>query len=413
MSNLSDALDAIGVKQGTAVKFIGGAIGLAADLSGVGGVILGAVDLLTGKADAESNLLQDIFDTIKTEFKKIDQEAKATAIQEKLAHIGLAMKDAEGVKDNLPANLAANPPLSDAERIEEIGKCLSAADFFEDPANGNFLTVFSQEVYYEDPWNGRLGHSGDTPPDDLIFTTRYYLPAYLKALYILILAIGKLKPEFNTFYKDPLTKHRKKLEDVYLKAKEISGSRVPEDGEILTIRDLPLPFQPFYVVDGNGKVAETAWTLSGFPPEFFQVFGGIDIFTGANSVGNFPPLDPPTTGPPPPVAYFDFFRTRLRLATLKRVKDVYKALGLPEVVSAIQNLAQLAGDPPPFAVDESYWSLREFDRVLGTTLAGQVSLPPGISVSAKDVFRRMAILGGGSPQQSPLRFRDVLGSVTP
>jgi hypothetical protein len=127
-----------------------------------------------------------------------------------------------------------------------------------------------------------------------------------------------------------------------------------------------------------------------------RVVGIVDAYVGDGVLSSYPvnlfpnrlvgPFLP--TGDPPPREYSDFV-TRYRLATAKRLKNLYLLIGLDQVWSEIQNLKGLTGQTVEPFDGHLYWSLRD---VVDDLNADGLPPPPD-DLSLFDAVQRLARIG--------------------
>jgi hypothetical protein len=178
-----------------------------------------------------------------------------------------------------------------------------------------------------------------------VFVYAYSLPLYLYAVDIFLAVAGSLDPNFIANYTNVLrqaaallrSKHDKILQDGLTPL-------FPYDWTQDTPPELN-PAQPGYRADGGILVIE---------------YGAVEKFSGYSSIGANFRLDRGALV----IADYYFALRKLQLRVLKRMKDVYVAVGLSRVWEVINKLNALVGDPPmprPSFVD---WSLRECVRAV-------------------------------------------------
>jgi hypothetical protein len=406
MSNLSDLLKNLQVKDGAAVQLAGNALGTLADLAGgIGGAasaISGAIDLITNKQDEMVQKLDEVLNEIHNDFGELKAEQRAQHILDRLNNLDPAIADALKVFQTLKADLAAQPPLPEFARLEQIQTCLGAVDLLNN--DDKWKTNFFDEIYYSDPWSGDIKPDPDT--DGLAFSKRFILPQFLRVLYLFETVGLALEPDFLAKFRESTFEGAEgfvaRLQKVYdVSLEGIVPIRTPKREELFI--EVPLEHEYQTISDGKGgEFLANAWN-GGIPstmaPEFFQMYGAVDKYAGFNSVGNFPPLPVPfpDTNPPPDEEYFARFFARHSLSTSKRVKEVYAGLGLGDLRTTINTLRRLLGDAPLGDFDANlYWSLRDTISALGDAAAVPSTSP---DLSLFDTVKRMNIIGNVDTSQ--------------
>lgn len=359
MSNLSEALNAIGVSDGTAVKAIGAGLGLLADLSGGVSAITGVIGLFVGGGDQTAAQLGAIQQSIAAGFAQLGAEQRAQHILDRLNSLDPAIAQAQTDLDQLPDVLAQQPPVSEEVRLRMIGECLFAANQLD--RDDKWQTNSLDEIYYNDPWTGT--QAPPTNADGLAFSKRYVLPQFLQTYYVLGVAGTALEANFQQNYAGPLQRFVSRMLWAYNTS--VQG--------IVSIREPQV--EELYHVSGDGYsnalggLTFSAWAMNQglFDYEFFQLYGAVDVYSGFSSVHNFPPLPLPVpdTNPPPLPDYLANVYTRIRLSTQKQWKAVYVGIGLADLRVVVNKLQNQLVIPAIGAFDENlYWSMRSITDTL-------------------------------------------------
>jgi hypothetical protein len=330
----------------------------------------------------------------------------ADNIRNRLEAFAPPVAQAQAVLDSLPKILTESPPVTQEFRIAQVELCLDALNqFIQDVA---WLTNFYDELYYSDD---RVGAIAPSPgASGLVFSTRYILPDYLGALYVFVVVTKALFGSLLN-YLVPLRRYRDRLQWVHDTATAgITELPFPSADEVWSYNLKP------YLLDNNGFM-RSPWsygvTLRGWPLALpdenggYQWYGAVDEYTGYNSLGSYPGILPPASYPPDNQFNQQFF-AKLRLASLKRWKDVYIGLGLPVVWQTINTLDDLVGDPHLPEADRSGWSLRELDRTLGP-----VHLPANVNqgIPVSMIVGTLAMLRGQDPERRPLSLREQVNAL--
>jgi hypothetical protein len=216
-SNTGIALKQVFGINSDAADHIGSLVGAVADVSGAVGAAVAIADLFISQPDP----LQPILDTLQQDFAQLYAILEARFNDEDWKNLAALVKDAESVLQILDGLVNANPPLTDAQRLDHIATCLAPLNALSDgsthPPSPFFLAVYSDQVYWTDAgvylqanvqpimnpnpphdetWQelGTIGVGYGTqappaPPDNQVFSYLYVLPYYLKAVFILT-AVG-------------------------------------------------------------------------------------------------------------------------------------------------------------------------------------------------------------------------------
>jgi hypothetical protein len=163
-----------------------------------------------------------------------------------------------------------------------------------------------------------------------------------------------------------------------------TGYLGPSSWEVATVAPgepnaWPPPFPQIIYPPGAGFSEYVCLYTPPYPTDFTRPFGAVNIYSGYGSVASYPdPLPdlppgpvggfPPSHGGPsafPPPDWCLGFYGKYLLRTVKRIKDVYRGVGLPDVVNTVNRLRALVGDPPMPEPGFASWSLREVYSLLG------------------------------------------------
>lgn len=424
MSNLSDLLNGLNVKQSNALGVAGSLMGLAADVSGAAGLLSIASALLGRDKSAE---LEGALQNIKREIQKVLEGVADTNwrgrwddINNRLEHIDNAMADPLSVLDSLPDDLTAQPPLSSADRSERVQKCDFALERLRPPDFWHLPSI--DPDYYKDAWNGLVspqvfegrGEPPPPPPVDVFYDT-YILQQYLRAIAIYLLVLRAFFPleQILQNHGGNIRRHADLLKEVHDTAK--AG---------IVYMAVPFDFPPDgdAIPWGGGSIYNSvpSWTL-GLPPaayyddsiKYYQPFGAAYMFAGVSAFDKFPPypdgryLDASTLVP---------MAAKIAFASRARWKDVYLAIGLAGVWDIINQLLQFLGEAQlPGRDPGRWWSLREVHSLLTRPIwlhnhSGELS--DGTYDAGARIIGRDTI--GGLSQLSGLPVRDpqrLLGKV--
>jgi hypothetical protein len=414
MSNLTELIDnlnKIGTNQFNSVSTAGSAIGFAADLGGGVGAVLAVIGLLENKDSDIGVALQGILAAI----EQVIAEQHAQNILSRLRAIDEQIANAETTLQLLPGFLAQVPPPSQEVRDAQISACTTALNNLI--RSDQWQTVFLDETYYQDDRVGVI--SPQQTASGLVFTTRYVLPQCLRAVYILLVVTIGYEGSTDTISK-PLSECATALRTYHDQASAgIAGTALmPKRDEIWAFASVG---GGDYLVDENGFLESPwsygmnllEWDSAGGvgtpvpdPDGGYQWYGAVDRHTGFSSLGSYPGILPPGSARPDE-QFFAQFEAKLRLATLKRWKDVYSGLGLPALWQTIGLLCDATQTPRPQGVDRSFWSLRELAQTLGP-----VHLPHNPNtINASATLGTLTELRGHDQAARPLSMREQLDAL--
>jgi hypothetical protein len=386
LSNLNEFLNAVAGKneEGTAkaastVAIIGSGIGVLADLSGAIGFIplaISLIDMVTGNDKS----LDDVLNAMTRLFAELNAEVRAGQILERMRDLANTMADSQAVLQQLPTMVKEQT--SNDFRLEQIQKCLSAVINLTDvdDSGGKWKAVYGEQIYYSgDGWSYPMAPQPDV--DDLVFNYTYILPLYLRSIYTLLTVIGTLTPKDLPLYSEAFRNCVVRLQRVHDTIVDgIVISRLPAAAELWKATDPNSVFEiykgsPYAASFPNGQfLGFSGWAggLGTADPYRvfgiawpFQIFGAVEIYSGANSITSYPPLDVPPSGPPPDDAWIAAVQGKLALRALKARKDVYAAVGLQEIFRVANNLRSIAGDPTLPEPALGGWTVLEIYRTLG------------------------------------------------
>jgi hypothetical protein len=418
VSNLTElvaSLNKIARGQRDGMNVVGAAMGTAADFSILAGVLGGpigvAVAVLVSLLVVLSQSATQDLDAIAGAIEEIIGGQRAQNILARLHALDLPVAQASSVMKILPSVLPPNPPLSWDARVSYVNLCIQALENFSQ--GDQWSTVYVDEVYYSDDRSGPIepDHAGDAA---VVFTTRYILPDFLRALFILISASAALEvpldPDVLRGYRDNV------LVQVYNQATDgIAFVAVPTPEEVYTGDPRDVDSSTGFVIS-PWSFGRTIWSWNppgeNFPdPDGgYQWHGAVDRYTGCNSVGEYPGVVYANIPSDPDPQFYPQFYAKLALANLKRWKSVYINLGLPYVWNAINRLSDLVGDPPVMkGAHRGQWSLREIHSTLGP-----VHLPENIDrgIPLSRTFETLAMLRRGAGNYGwPLSLRDQLDAL--
>jgi len=426
--NTAALLNDIVGKNSAAINTASDLIGTAADFSGAIGGILSVIGLLLNRGNQTQAELQDILNTIQSDFQQLGAQIKAGDIVQRLTNLVNDLSDAESASQNLTAEAESQPPLTDAERIVQIEKCTTALNALSPPVL--WALPFNDQIFWTDQGEYLVtvhsvtvdvGYGQQAPSADsngLVFSYLYVLPAYLYALSLFLTVAGALDSNLISDYGDSVIRPAADL----LKARHDEivgqpGAEPPVDGITLLSPGAWDGTTLALWVRATGE--EGAGLEPGVVPTTdpqgyawgVQIeYGAVDMFGGDSSMATYtislqglpgsppPGLNSVSTSSTDPTPYHKF---QIRL--LKRAKDVYQGVGLLNVWGTINQLSGLVGDAPLPRPTFADWSFRR--DIVGPA---NVSTPTGTSLLAIASF-----IKNTPPADTPSKtlwtsFRDLL-----
>jgi hypothetical protein len=327
--NLAELLNDVSGENGKGINAFSSLIGTLADASGAVASIIAIVNFFGGEPDP----LQPILDALQQDFAELYARLNARWSEEDWRALANEISAAESVLEILGDLVAAQPPLTEEQRLSYIATCLVPLNALSDasthPPSPFFLAVYSAQVYWTDSYYGN--QAPPAPPDDQVFSYLYVLPYYLKALFIFV-AVGKAF--FANF------------------GNTVQHQQVVTFTNFLTtVHDM--------IAGGITKL------FSGFPGKPLEPgtstlfeYGAVEKFSGFSSIKSSEwPIHILT--PVPTVQ-------KLQVRALREMKTVYAGVGLPGVWAAINSLNRLTGQNPLPPHAYARWSFRQALSVSGS-----------------------------------------------
>jgi hypothetical protein len=403
--NLSNLWKDINNSNASGLQVTAGVIGTLADLGGAIGFVQLGLSVIESLFDLDDEAQSDLA-TIEAGFNQLEGQISASDKLQRMRDVDQAITPAAGVFQQLPAILAADPPVTDDFKLAQIQKCIDAVLFFTD-SDVKWEVVAAEMPYYSDSWSGRLAPQAGS--DGLVFNYTYTLPQFLRAIYFLLTAIAALTPKSLNLYINILTKCLTRLQSVHetILNSGIVPYRVParEDvGKIYYLEPLGntntypggptgLAYPHVFTDDGSPTIYQPGadgWDPSSPYPHFFcrtdwvkkpssgsaqdginWPYGAVEIYSGANNVSSYSsdyfPHSKVDLSFWPQVAAGNFFGL-LSFRIYAKMRSLYISLGMPSVWQTINHLLQLTGQPLPSAPIYSAWQFADVIGLLGLTL---------------------------------------------
>jgi hypothetical protein len=360
VSNLGDVSNA----NSDATNIVGGAIGLAADLSGAIGLaveVVGFLAQLATNENASSAAMAEIVAAVKALADQI-------AAGDLLDHFNLIDGyniAGKGVYDDLPSLIAlSNPDPSYLE--QQIQYTLDSVLNYENDAAWRVVAAGEPPYTISDSYS-TAGESGTAnyviqPPatNGLVFSYVYTLPSFLRAIKYFVAAVLTLRPQ-------TLATRQGNLNDCINQLVQVHNTVVegnPTTNDPAGLIGFPFPWAAYPAGESDAAASfvahsvsqETHWSLVGRP------YGGVEQYSGAGIVDSYDPfLLSKDSSPYQQIQAV----TKLGLRIQKRMKEMYENVGMPALRAAVNDLRRLAGQSPLF-VPPYYedWSLRNLDAVI-------------------------------------------------
>ncbi len=349
MANLDDLLDA----DQEALEFAGNLLGTLADISGATGINF-VQDLLS-----QDLTLQNLLSAIQTIYADLQGQIAASDKLQRMRDVDQGINAAVGVFAQLPAIMSASPPLSEDFKFAQIQTCLDAALFFAD-YDDKWQAVQVDLPYYSDSWTGKMA-----PPalsDGLVFNYTYTLPQALRSIYILLTAISALAQKSLPQYVNALTRCLNRLELVHqtIVTLGIVGMKQPGIDDIGSS-------------DPNTDTYNLNWIiLTGNPfNDVYYPYGAVEIYSGANNLRSYAADYFPYWGIDLTEWWYvnaNNFLTLLNFRVVRQMKALYVQIGMPTVLSVINQLKRIVGQSPSTDPVYSAWPFSQVVSLLGLTL---------------------------------------------
>jgi hypothetical protein len=275
----------------------------------------------------------------------------------------------------------AQPPLTDAQRLDHIATCLAPLNALSDgsthPPSPFFVAVYSEQVYWTDAGQflqaqfamdnqgnyyqttpdldvGYGAQAPPAPPDNQVFSYLYVLPYYLKGVFILTAVGASLFTDFG--------KTAQRQQDaIILFANFLTTIHDLIAGGIIKLTPPASTGQPIsplwdFVMGGSGawgRVPGITGEYGGDGVLIGAVFewGAVEQYSGVNSIRS--------NGSPAPLFPQGQIYQKLQVRALRELINVYANVGLPEVWNVINGLNKIAGQAPLPPHKYSAWSFRE------------------------------------------------------
>jgi hypothetical protein len=363
MSNLGEVVAAPNDANATASGTLGAYLGLAADVSGVISLVQLVEDWISTD-NSVSDSLNKITIGLQNLGQLLSQLEGTIAGNDKLQRmrdIDQGILPALAVAAQLPALLASHSPPPQDVIDDRILTCVQAVQFFSDQ-DDKWEVVRSDFPYPLDMFTGWFEPPPNTAsPGDLVFNPLYTLPQFLRAIDILVTTIRALAPASLHLYAGVFTSAIERLEWVHQTIVDtgIMGTRLPDRSDFATI-----------VTSDDGREAQIIGGPEWIGDVGYYPYGGVDIYTGANTVASYYPYLPYVFADMNSVGPDDYqnFQKLLSLRIEAQKKALYVNMGMVSVRDAVNTLRQLIGQPPSSIPLYSVWTYAEVISILGLTL---------------------------------------------
>jgi len=349
VSNLGDVSNA----NSDATNIVGGAIGLAADLSGAIGLaveVVGFLAQLATNENASSAAMAEIVAAVKA----LANQIAAGDLLDHFNTIDGYNIAGKAVYDDLPSLIALSNP--DPSFLEQ-----------------QILNALGSVLNYENDAAWRVVAAGEPPytisgsyviqppaTNGLVFSYVYTLPSFLRAIKYFVAAVLTLRPQ-------TLATRQGNLNDCINQLVQVHNTVVegnPTTNDPAGLIGFPFPWAAYPAGESDAAASfvahsvnqKTHWSWSGRP------YGGVEQYSGVGIVDSYDPfLLSKESSPYQQIQAV----TKLGLRIQKRMKEMYEKVGMPALRAAVNDLRRLAGQSPLF-VPPYYedWSLRNLDAVI-------------------------------------------------
>lgn len=394
MSNLSELITDVHDKDSSSLNQIGALAGTIADLAATFGAVGSVVGIVEQLMPAKSDLM-GLLDAVGAMFSQVNDHIKAGDALARFRQIDTAVGKAQAVLDTLKAFVDAKGA-GTLDAVQQITACREAVDDLS--AQSAWLTVFVDEIYYDDTFTGLYNYPipngndieeiplGPAPPPDakfvhpvpskgllvpvhvgwgqvqpkpdangLVFTYLYVLASWMYAEAVFLTVAAALDKQFAAHYGSVLTSDANFLQSMH-------------DNIVSGIQDL-CPYPPYAEWD----VPDLASGLygQGFSPILDDIntvvgtridYGALDVYSGLSQMATYQlmnqELSQDGTLPSNPKV-----NQKFRIRLLKQRKLLYTAIGLPAVARLIQRLRSITKPVPNYGD----WSFKEICGIAGTT----------------------------------------------
>lgn len=365
---------------------------------------------LQQKDDEVLRTLKAIAEKIDSGFKNIEGILKAEGTLKRIRDIDEKASTIAAVFTGIDPYLRG-AKVADGYGTAEIDRCRTAlgAGGAHGLSHPSLWEVpYYQGRYYTNPWTDGLAPK---PPEGegTVPSSRYILAAYLQCLYQTIAAMRVYAgPNFATLYGAEIRAWRRRLGEVLAAERSaIKLLRKPRHDEIWeTVEAGGVDGEPSVTQyrSWEGTLDGTPWAVAGgfwravgdeqLSPlgardnnALFQQYGAVHVYLAQHNVEKYPALAVPDEGPPPGEVYLRRFDARYDLRAEWKRKQLFRAVGLSALTSALRNLAVVLGETNREPTDEGDWSVREIARVAG------VAPRDGGTLRARDIAHHLGMVG--------------------
>ena len=401
MSNLGDIFGS----SKEVIDRVGGVFGLLADVSGDIGLLQ-----LAGVIQQDLSV-QDVLNAIQTEFSQLEGQIAANDKLQRMRDVDIGINPAVNVFDGLQAMMTYTPPLDREYKQTQIDICRGSVEFFTD-YDDKWQAAKADLPFYSDGWSGTLAPQADSSGN--VFNYTYTLPQFLRAIYIFLITIRALDPKSLKSYLEVFTKCFNRLATVHQTiVSGIVGTRMPSVSDV----GFYSPPSVGYDVGPQGAQPQgyfsTNWTTNpGGGDAVLNPYGAVEIYSGASNVGSYATdffpygVDLTTWG----TTSANNFMALIALRITKQMKSLYVQIGMPTVLTVLNQLRQLIGQPPSTDAPYSAWPFSEVIGMLGLTLAPHHGIgisspwsePPGLESALADFLSLAPPYAGFSSMGQPI-----------
>ena len=376
-----------------AIDEFGAIIGTVGDFAGALTAVVAVVAFFASLGDHPANaiaILQQELSTVDTELRKLIASERVDHLLSRLNDLDTIVAPATTSFQKLHDELPPRPPLTDEDRRNQIGACLTALNALL-PDHQWRVNVL-ETAYFDDggEWAGQIAadSTGGTA-----FGGKYVLPRFLSALTSLFAVGVALDQRFvDNWYDAAVKQYLERLKAAY-------------DTSVAGLIALPRPsrdeiFHPIETSDGSGYQFGS-WGRGrlalgesvALNRTFYQMYGYVSLYGDFFQVGNYP-LDlmaPPEF--PASDNYFARYYAAYDLRLLSARKMAYRGLGLGGLREILRKCQLLVGSPPMPVLDpDMVWSVRDVAALVAPAFGGDGAM--GKSVRVGVLIDRLNSLSG-------------------
>ena len=371
--NFASLLNTVTGQSSTLINEFSDFIGTLADFGGALGVIIPIIDAIisSGQPDEIAAGFQQLNETIEAVYEALGQGLNAQNILDTNQVIEDNLSQAKTNFLQLQDFINTNP--SPTQTVLYVGQCITALNTFDDLDSETWSSPANWQIYWTDKGrytstclyvydvndnfleiSGDVGYQEQMPAvnsDGSALTYQYALPAYLSAILYYIAVGGALQANFysdatttavlNGALEQLITIHNTVLDSGITKLCPPDWGRLGLVGACCPAWQVP-PTTPApapnagtrLVYSPNPPISGDAVSLATATIEY----GAVDKYSGFSSMSDNYQLVIDGSGNIGPATF-----RKLQIRLLKRAKDVYVGVGLPQVLAVIYDIRKVLG----------------------------------------------------------------------